>query len=101
MSRTSCIWEGDTSESSCRLQAGIATLEEKNITQKKRQQAFERLRTTDDHAMELIGIAINKKGEKYFIAKNSYGPKQGVQGYVYLSYDYIAMKTIAIGFSKR
>jgi bleomycin hydrolase len=51
--------------------------------------------------MELIGIAINKKGEKYFIAKNSYGPKQGVQGYVYLSYDYIAMKTIAIGFSKR
>ena len=95
------FWEGDTSESSCRLQAGIATLEEKNITQKKRQQAFERLRTTDDHAMELIGIAINKKGEKYFIAKNSYGPKQGVQGYVYLSYDYIAMKTIAIGLSKR
>ena len=93
------FWEGDSSEPGFSFERGIATVPEKNITQNMRQQQFEQLYTTDDHAMELMGLAVTKKGDKYFVAKNSWGDHNPYQGYMYLSYNYVALKTIAIGYS--
>lgn len=94
------FWEGDCSEPGFSFEKGTATVPEKRITQAMRQQQFEQLYTTDDHAMELTGIAVNKKGDKYFIAKNSWGDHNRYKGYMYLSYNYVALKTIAIGISR-
>ncbi len=94
------FWEGDTSEEGFSFQKGIATLPKGiNINQSNRQREFERLKTTDDHAMELVGIAQDEKGKKYFIAKNSWGTDNPYKGFMYLSYEYVAMKTICIGIS--
>ncbi len=94
------FWEGDTSEDGFSFQNGIATLPSgTKVDQATRQKQFESRKTTDDHAMALVGIAKDKKGQKYFIAKNSWGTDNPYQGFMYLSYEYVAMKTICIGFS--
>ena len=46
--------------------------------------------------MCLIGIAHDKKGHPYFIAKNSWGTDNPYGGLMYLSFDYVKMKTIAV-----
>lgn len=91
-------WEGDTSESGFSFQRGCATLpdERHEPTQAERQRAFEQFQTTDDHCMELCGIARDANGRLYFIAKNSWGTNNPYRGFMYLSYNYVRMKTIAV-----
>ena len=95
-------WEGDISEKGFSFDRGIAVLpnESKQVTQQVRQRAFETLQTTDDHAMELVGMAHDKTGRKYFIAKNSWGTNNPYGGLMYLSYNYVKLKTIAVFLSK-
>lgn len=94
------FWEGDISEPGFDFPQGVATLPKgKKISWQNRQREFENLQTTDDHAMELIGIARDKKGNKYFVAKNSWGEHNRYKGFMYLSYDYVYMKTVCIGIS--
>ena len=95
-------WEGDISEKGFSFDRGIAVLPNKSrqVTQQIRQRAFETLQTTDDHAMELVGIAHDKTGRKYFIAKNSWGTNNPYGGLIYLSYNYVKLKTIAVFLSK-
>lgn len=47
-------WEGDTSEPGFRWSEGVAEL---SPSQEARQRDFESGRTTDDHCMEIVGIA--------------------------------------------
>lgn len=90
-------WEGDTSESGFSFKRGVAELtDDRPCTQQQRQKAFETRRTTDDHCMELIGIAHDKKGKRYYIAKNSWGTDNPYGGLMYLSENYVRLKTIAI-----
>ncbi len=90
-------WEGDTSEPGFSFKKGVATLPDKRpCTQQERQKAFETRRTTDDHCMTLIGIAHDQNDERYYIAKNSWGTDNPYGGLMYLSENYIRMKTIAI-----
>ena len=65
-------------------------------TQEERQRLFDRRQTTDDHCMELCGLARDRKGQRFFIAKNSWGTDNPFGGMMYISRDYIRMKTIAI-----
>ena len=46
--------------------------------------------------MELIGIKRTPKGGKYYLAKNSWGEDNALGGYMYLSENYLRMKTIAV-----
>ena len=50
--------------------------------------------------MELIGIARTPRGKKYYIAKNSWGKDNAYGGFMYLSSDYVRMKTIAVWMSR-
>ncbi|MGI6242682.1 MAG: C1 family peptidase [Prevotella sp.] len=102
-------WEGDISEPGFNFQEGWAIVmpksstflnKKKEITQANRQRAFERRETTDDHCMELCGLARDRKGRKYFRAKNSWGKTGRYRGFIYLSYDYVKLKTIAFYMSK-
>ena len=91
-------WEGDISEPGFDFRRGCATLpdERHEPTQAERQWAFEQFQTTDDHCMELCGLARDANGRLYFIAKNSWGTDNPYRGFMYLSYNYVRMKTIAI-----
>lgn len=73
---------------------------EAEINQQKRQIAFERLQTTDDHLMHIVGIAENNKGKKFYIVKDSAGEYGPYKGYLYMSDAFIKMKTIAITVNK-
>lgn len=90
-------WEGDTSEKGFSFARGVAELaDDRPCTQRQRQKAFETRRTTDDHCMELVGIAHDEKGRRYFIAKNSWGTDNPYGGLMYLSENYVRLKTIAV-----
>ena len=68
----------------------------KGATQAQRQREFETRRTTDDHCMMLMGIARDRQGRRYYIAKNSWGKANPYGGLMYLSEDYVRLKTIMI-----
>ena len=91
-------WEGDTSEEGFRWKDGVATLSEKKaaVGQEERQRAFESRQTTDDHCMEVVGIARDSKGTKYYIMKNSWGTGNAFKGFILMSEDYVRMKTMAL-----
>jgi hypothetical protein len=91
-------WEGDVSEKGFNWQQGIADVNKNMlpITAEKRQKAFENYQTTDDHIMEIVGLAHDEKGKKYVLCKNSWGKSNFLNGFIFLSYDYIKLKTIAI-----
>lgn len=91
-------WEGDISEPGFDFKGGVATLQndDDKVTQQLRQHAFERFETTDDHCMELCGLAHDSSGKPYFIAKNSWGKGNRYRGFMYISYNYVKMKTIAV-----
>ncbi len=95
-------WEGDISEREFQQpDDGFVDLpsSELPVTQASRQRAFERLLTTDDHVMEIIGMG-KRHGKTYFICRNSWGEQWGKGGCIYLSEDYIRLKTIAVYMSK-
>jgi bleomycin hydrolase len=88
-------WEGDVSEPGFDFQHGTATIEAKS-SQQLRQQQFEKLQTTDDHCMALVGLAHDGSGAPYFICKNSWGTGNPYGGLMYMSFDYFCLKTIAV-----
>lgn len=94
-------WEGDTSEPGFSFKTGFAQLaNEKDLaTQESRQQMLDRLQTTDDHCMELVGMAHTRDGKRWFIAKNSWGTHNPFGGLMYLSENYVRAKTLAVWMS--
>ncbi len=90
-------WEGDISEPGFDFKRGVALLkhEDRVSDQQRRQQSFESRRTTDDHCMMLCGLARDRQGRRYFLAKNSWGTGNRYGGFMYLSENYVRMKTIA------
>ena len=96
-------WDGDVSEKKFDYKAGKCVLVKKDIKQMKkqgiqgyRQYTFNNQTTTDDHLMHLTGVAQNKKGIKYYIIKNSWGNSNEFGGYLYMSQNFVELKTIAI-----
>jgi bleomycin hydrolase len=72
-------------------------IREKNITQEMRQIEFDNYSTTDDHGMQITGIATDQAGNKYYKVKNSWGNgNHKYNGYFYASKAYVELKTIDI-----
>lgn len=91
-------WEGDTSEPGFLFGEGYAVLknEKKKVTAERRQASFEAHRTTDDHVMEIVGLAHDQHGRRFFLCKNSWGTANRYGGFMFLSENYVRMKTIAV-----
>ena len=91
-------WEGDTTEPQFSYKNGMGLWGGKSTeaTQRRRQLDFDSQKTTDDHCMAIVGMAHDKQGRKYYICKNSWGKSGPYRGFIFLSEDYVRMKTIAI-----
>jgi len=91
-------WEGDITEPLFDFSKGYALManDDQQVTQQSRQAAFDCFETTDDHCMEIVGIAHNQQGKKFYLCKNSWGNQNPYKGFMYLSENYIRAKTIAI-----
>lgn len=101
----SLCWDGDISESGFSEGKGVAELSgrfknDSVITQEMRQFTFNDFTTQDDHNMHLIGFAQDKNFNTYYILKNSYGNNNDCGGYIYMSENYLLLKTISVRVNK-
>lgn len=108
------VWDGDVSEKGFSAKNGLALLptdasredlftnpgKEIKVTQDNRQANFENYSTTDDHLMHIVGIALDQKGTKYYLIKNSWGEISDYKGFLYMSESYMKMKTVSIMIHK-
>jgi bleomycin hydrolase len=69
---------------------------EQTVTQESRQTMFDRMETTDDHGMVIVGSAVDQEGNKYYKVKNSWDTNQVYNGYFYVSEPYFLAKTMSI-----
>ena len=63
-------------------------------TQKMRQEAYDNWETTDDHGMQIYGIAKDQNGREYYMVKNSWGETGDYKGIWYMTKAFIAYKTM-------
>lgn len=108
-------WDADVSESTFLPRDGVAVIpadastdkaffkefitEELAVTEDYRMELFNNQQTTDDHLMHITGLAKDAKGNTYYIVKNSWGTKIGLdefKGYVFVSEAYFKLKTISM-----
>lgn len=87
-------------DASLRSRIGKEVLSEKNITQEMRQLAFNNYQTTDDHGMQIYGIAEDQNGNKYYMVKNSWGNAGPYNGIWYASDPFVRYKTLSIVINK-
>ena len=69
---------------------------DKVITEDMRQDALNNLTTTDDHGMQITGLAKDQSGKEYYIVKNSWGSTNDYKGYLYATKPYVQFKSTAI-----
>ena len=74
---------------------------EKEITVEMRQAAFDEYETTDDHGMQITGIAKDQAGKEYYIVKNSWGASNDYKGYLYVTKNFVKFKTTAFLLHKK
>lgn len=91
-------WDGTSEKPKDDSKTGVS---EKKITQEIRQQAFDSYQTEDDHGMQIVGIAKNQNGNKFYYVKNSWGLSgNDYQGYFYASEPFVLYKTTVIMVNK-
>ncbi len=66
------------------------------IYQELRQAMFDNQETTDDHGMEIVGVAKDQNGNRYYKVKNSWDTNQVYDGFFYVSEPYFRAKTMNI-----
>ena len=69
---------------------------EMKITQEMRQEAYDNWETTDDHGMQIYGIAKDQTGKEYYMGKNAWGNAGKYNGVWYASKAFVAYKTMNI-----
>jgi bleomycin hydrolase len=111
------VWGTDVSEKSFSWKNGVAYVPTKSfadmsdedkkdmfakpqpeieITPELRQKAFDNYETTDDHGMQITGIAKDVNGKEYYMVKNSWGTKNDYEGYLYVTKNFLKYKTTSI-----
>lgn len=66
---------------------------QKKISQELRQNEFEGHPITGDHGMHIVGLAHDQNGNIFYKVKNSWGVTGKYDGYIYVSREYIMLKT--------
>lgn len=67
---------------------------EYEATQEFRQIGFNNKTTTDDHGMQIYGIAKDQNGKKYYMVKNSWGTTGKYSGLWYATESFVAGKSL-------
>jgi len=100
-------WGSDISEKGFNYRAGVArasdgdTGKELVVTPELRQRAFDNYETQDDHAMLMVGLAKDVKGNSFFKVKNSWGEGVPSGQFFYASEAFVAYKTTSIMLNKK
>ncbi|MDH6311373.1 aminopeptidase C [Parabacteroides sp. PFB2-10] len=71
-------------------------VQEVTVTQEMRQKAYDNYQTTDDHGMQIFGIAKDQNGKKFYMVKNSWGTDSKYNGIWYVSETFAKYKTMDI-----
>ena len=58
--------------------------------------AYDNYETTDDHGMQIYGIAKDQEGNEYYMVKNSWGTSNKYEGIWYASKAFVRYKTMNI-----
>lgn len=87
-----------TQELRRRIESG--PVKELVITQELRQKGYDNRETTDDHGMQIYGIARDQNGTKYYMVKNSWGDAGMYNGLWYVSEAFVKYKTISFVINK-
>ena len=91
-------WDGDAQDEYFEYPEGLAYLPE--ITKDfptQRQTAFENKTTELDHMMHIVDVTKDKKGDKWYYIKNSWGNTTNpLGGFLFMREDYFKMRTLAI-----
>lgn len=64
------------------------------ITAEMRQDGYDRKTTTDDHGMQIFGLAKDQNGNNFFMVKNSWGETGDYKGIWYISDTFVRYKTM-------
>jgi len=117
----SVSWAADVSEKYFSWRNGVAYVPEKSyremskeersamfdgpkaemeITQEMRQEGYDNYTTTDDHGMQIVGLANDQNGKEYYLVKNSWGTRNDHEGYLYVSKNYVKYKTLSFVLHK-
>ncbi|HMI07238.1 MAG TPA: C1 family peptidase [Flavobacterium sp.] len=75
-------------------------LQEKQVTEDLRLEGLYSLYTTDDHAMQIVGLAKDQNGKEYYRVKNSWGPTNDYKGYLYVTKAFVQLKSTGILLNK-
>lgn len=86
--------------SSMRKKIEEGPVKEITVTQEIRQAGFDNQETTDDHGMQIYGIAKDQNGTKYYMVKNSWGETGKYKGIWYVSETFVKYKTISFVINK-
>lgn len=74
--------------------------EEVEVTQEYRQQCYDNKTLTDDHGMQIFGIARDQFGKKYYMVKNSWGTAGKYNGIWYASEAFVKGRSMDIVLHK-
>lgn len=69
---------------------------EASVTQESRQEGYDNKTTTDDHGMQIFGVAKDQNGTKYVMVKNSWGTTSKYGGIWYCSDSFVRAKTMDV-----
>lgn len=69
-------------------------------TQESRQEEFDNKTLTDDHGMQIYGIACDQDGKKYYMVKNSWGVTGKYNGIWYASEAFVKAQSLDIVLHK-
>ncbi len=84
-------WVGKDGEKAPEIQ-----VVEKEATQESRQIDFDNKTMTDDHGMQIYGIAKDQNGKKYYMVKNSWGETGKYKGIWYATESFVKGQSLDI-----
>lgn len=98
-------WVGKADETKVKAKADkkkkvILPPKEMEVTQESRQESFDNKTTTDDHGMQIFGIARDQWGNKYYMVKNSWGETGKYNGIWYATEAFVRNQSMDIMLHK-
>ncbi len=94
LSRWVKLSDSDRQKENYNFDSGL--VQEITVTPELRQEMYDNQLTTDDHGMEIVGIATDQNGKRYYKVKNSWDHNQKYGGYIYVSEPFFLAKTINV-----